>query len=161
MNEWVWSNGGMILTGENCNTGRKTLYSVGGRWMNEYGAMLEWYWQAKTAIRGEKHYTASVADEWMSMENWWNDNHRRKKEVRGEKPVPVLLYPPQIPLRLTWERTHLSAVKDRLLTVWEECFTQMWQVCLCGISHNHLYWFISFRHRTLRWRVSRGSHDAT
>jgi len=24
---------GMILTGENWSTGRKTLYSVGGRWM--------------------------------------------------------------------------------------------------------------------------------
>ena len=31
----------MILTGENGSTGRKTLYSVGGRWMNEYGAMVE------------------------------------------------------------------------------------------------------------------------
>ena len=31
----------MILTGENYSTGRKTLYSVGGRWMNEYGAMME------------------------------------------------------------------------------------------------------------------------
>ena len=56
MNEWVWSNGGMILTRENWNTGRKTLYSVGGRWMNEYGAMVEWYWQGKTEVRGVKHY---------------------------------------------------------------------------------------------------------
>ena len=47
MDEWVWSNGGMILTGENWSTGRKTLYSVGGRWMNEYGATVEWYWQGK------------------------------------------------------------------------------------------------------------------
>ena len=74
---WLWSNGGMILTGEievmgekhytvwvvdgwmsmeqwwngtdrwNWSTGRKTLYSVGGRWMDEYGAMVEWYWQGK------------------------------------------------------------------------------------------------------------------
>ena len=50
MNEWVWSNGGMILTGENWSTGRKTLYSVGGRWMNEYGVMVEWYWQGKTVL---------------------------------------------------------------------------------------------------------------
>jgi len=41
MDGWVWSNGGMILTGENGSTGRKTLYSVSGRWMNEYGAMVE------------------------------------------------------------------------------------------------------------------------
>jgi hypothetical protein len=77
MNEWVWSIGGMILTGKtevlreklytasmvgewmsmehwwngtdrgNWSTGRKTLYSVGGRWMNEYGALVEWYWQGK------------------------------------------------------------------------------------------------------------------
>ena len=39
MNEWVWSNGGMILTGENWSTGRKTLYSVGGRWMS----MAQWW----------------------------------------------------------------------------------------------------------------------
>jgi hypothetical protein len=25
------------------HTGRKTLYSVGGGWMNEYGALVEWY----------------------------------------------------------------------------------------------------------------------
>jgi hypothetical protein len=54
MNEWVWSNGGMILTGENRSTGRKALYSVCGRWMNEYGAMVEWYWQGKTKVLGEK-----------------------------------------------------------------------------------------------------------
>jgi hypothetical protein len=30
-------NGGMILTGETWITGRKTLYSVGGRWKNECG----------------------------------------------------------------------------------------------------------------------------
>ena len=74
---WVWNIGGMILTGEtevlgekhytawvvggwmsmehwwndadrgNWSTGRKILYSVGGRWMNEYGALVEWYWQGK------------------------------------------------------------------------------------------------------------------
>ena len=31
------------MTGKNGSTGRKTLYSVGGRWMDEYGAMVEWY----------------------------------------------------------------------------------------------------------------------
>ena len=58
MDEWVWSNGGMILTAENWSTGRKTLYSVGGRWMNEYGAMVEWYWQGKTEVvaRNLPHY---------------------------------------------------------------------------------------------------------
>jgi len=77
MNEWVRSIGGMILTGDtetlrekhytlsmvdewmsmehwwndtdrgHWNTERKTLYTVDGRWMNEYGALAEWYWQGK------------------------------------------------------------------------------------------------------------------
>jgi hypothetical protein len=78
MNEWVWSIGGMILTGENWSTGRRTLYSVCGRWVNEYGEMVEWYWQGKTEVLGEEHYTACVLDEWMSMEHWWNDTDKEK-----------------------------------------------------------------------------------
>ena len=54
MKEWIWGNGGMILTGETWSTGRETLYSVGGRWMNGYGALVEWYWQGKTEVLGEK-----------------------------------------------------------------------------------------------------------
>ena len=76
MDEWVWSNGGMILTGENWSAGRKTLYSVGGRWMDGYGATVEWYWQGKTEVLGEKHYTAWVVDEWMGMGHWWNGTDR-------------------------------------------------------------------------------------
>jgi hypothetical protein len=34
----------------NWSTGRKTLYSVGGRWMDEYGATVEWYWQGKPEV---------------------------------------------------------------------------------------------------------------
>jgi len=41
MDECVWSNGGMVLTGENWSTGRKPLYSECGRWMVECGAMVE------------------------------------------------------------------------------------------------------------------------
>ena len=78
MDEWVWSNGGMIVTGEKWSFERKTLYSVGGRWMNEYGAMVEWYLQGKTEILGEKHYTAWVVNGWMSMEQWGNDTDRGK-----------------------------------------------------------------------------------
>ena len=48
MNEWVWSIGGMVLTGENWSTGREALYSVGCRWMNGCGALVEWYWQGKS-----------------------------------------------------------------------------------------------------------------
>jgi len=80
MDEWVWSNGGMILTGEYWSTGRKTLYNMGGRWINEYGAMVEWYWQGNTEVLGGKHYTAWVVDEWMSMEQSWNDTDRRQQK---------------------------------------------------------------------------------
>jgi hypothetical protein len=54
MDECVWSNGEMILTGENWSTGRKMLHSVGGKWMNDCGAMVEWFWQEKTEVMGEK-----------------------------------------------------------------------------------------------------------
>jgi hypothetical protein len=40
--------------------------------------MVEWYWQKKTEVLGEKHYTVCVVDEWMSMEQWWNDTDRGK-----------------------------------------------------------------------------------
>ena len=70
--KYAWCIGGMILTGENWSTGRKTLYSMGGRWMNEYGAMVEWYWQGKTEVLREKRYIAWVVDVWMSVEDWWN-----------------------------------------------------------------------------------------
>ena len=74
MNEWVWSNVVVILTGltelmgekyftvwvvdewmnmerwwnytdrGNWCIGKNALYSEGGRWMNEYGAIVENYW---------------------------------------------------------------------------------------------------------------------
>ena len=33
----------------------------------------------------------------LSVENWWNDNH---KEIQGEKPTSVPLGPPQLPHEL-------------------------------------------------------------
>ena len=42
--------------------------------------MVEWYWQGKTEVLGEKHYEVWVVDEWMSMEQWWNDTDRGKLE---------------------------------------------------------------------------------
>jgi len=111
MNEWVRSIGGMILTGEtevlgekhntvlvaddlmcmdywwndtdrgNWSTGRKTLYSDGGRRLKEW--MNEWIWNidgmiltGETEVLGEKHHTALVVVEWMSIEHWWNDTDR-------------------------------------------------------------------------------------
>ena len=42
------------------------------------GSLVEWYWQGKTEVLGEKHYTAWVVGGWMSMEQWWNDTDRGK-----------------------------------------------------------------------------------
>ena len=49
----------MILTGENRSTWRKTLYSMGGRWMDEYGAVVDdtdrgklKYWEKNIIQRG-------------------------------------------------------------------------------------------------------------
>jgi len=64
MNEWVWGNGGMVMTGENWSTGSKILYIMGGRWMNEYGALVEWYWQGKTEVLGETLYI--MCGRWMN-----------------------------------------------------------------------------------------------
>jgi len=69
---------------ENWSTGRKTLYSVCGRWMNEYVEKVEWYWQEKTEVLGEKHYTGLVVDGWMSMEQWWNDTDK-ENWITGRK----------------------------------------------------------------------------
>ena len=78
MDEWVWSNGGIVLTGENWKAGREKLYSVCGRRMKEYGAKVEWYWQGKTEMTGEKHYKVCVVGGWMSMEQWCNGTEKWK-----------------------------------------------------------------------------------
>jgi len=141
MNGWVWSNGGMVLTGENWSTGRKALYSAGGRWMDEYGAMVEWYWQGKTEVLGGKLSTVWVVDEWMSMEQWLNDtdggnlknwekkhysvwvvdewmrmDYWRNVTDRGklkfwEKSPPVPLRASQVTDALVWSWTRSSAVR--------------------------------------------------
>jgi hypothetical protein len=45
-------------------------------------------------------------------------NWQGKTEVLGENPVPVPLFPPQIPHGLTRDRNRASAVGDRRLTAW-------------------------------------------
>jgi hypothetical protein len=109
----VWSNGGMILRGENWSTGRKTLYSVGGRWKKEYGAMVEWYWEGKTEVLGEKHYTAWMVDEWMSMEQWWNDTDRGKLKYweKNLSKCHFLHHKSQMRLACVWHRA--SKVSDQ------------------------------------------------
>ena len=62
MDGCVWSNGGIILIGENWSNGREPLYSIGGRWKNEYGAMVEWFWKGKFKC-WEKMY--SMCGSWM------------------------------------------------------------------------------------------------
>jgi hypothetical protein len=48
MNEWVWSIGGMILAGETEVLGEKHYTAlVVDEWLNEYVALVEWYWQGK------------------------------------------------------------------------------------------------------------------
>jgi len=108
----------MILTGENWSTGRKTLYSVGGRWMNEYGAVVEWYWQGKTEVPGEKHYTAWVVDEWMSMEQWWYDTDRGKLKYWKKKACRSATLSISNPKRTDLHRNRVSAVRDRRLNAW-------------------------------------------
>ena len=138
----------MLLTGENWSTGRETLYSVGGRWMNGYGALVEWYWQGKTEVLGDKHYIVWVVGEWMGMEHWWNGTDRGiwstgretlysvggrwmngygalvewywqgKTEVLGEKPVIATVCLREIPYGLARHRTRSPTGRDRRITVW-------------------------------------------
>ena len=63
--------------------------------MIEYGAMVEWYWQGKTEVLGEKHI-AWVVDGWVSMEQWWNDTIS-KKPTEWERSLSKCHYFPQIP----------------------------------------------------------------
>jgi len=68
----VWNIGGMILTGENRSTGREMLYSVGGRCMNGYGEMVEWYWQGKTEVLGVKPVTVTLCPPQIAHGLTWN-----------------------------------------------------------------------------------------
>jgi hypothetical protein len=82
MNEWVWRTGGMIPTGGNWSTGRKILYSVGGRWMNEYGELVEWYRRGETEVLGEKRPSVSLS----STNPTWTDL-ASKAGFRSERPA--------------------------------------------------------------------------
>ena len=47
----------------------------------------------------------------ISMEHWYCDIDNGATEVLGEKPVPVPLYPPQIPHGLVRDRSRVFAVR--------------------------------------------------
>ena len=110
--EWMgmehWWNG---ADRGNWNTGRVILYSVGGRWMNGYGVLVEWYWQGRTELLGEKlvtcHFVRNKShmnwpgietepprweagdwppDPWHDQQCCWNRNLTRKQLVTGTRP---------------------------------------------------------------------------
>jgi len=157
MNEWVWSNGGMILTGENWSTGRKT-YSVGGRWMSEYGAMVEWYYQQKTNGMGEEPLQVSL----FSTNSTLNAKQQtRPSKVRGQQPIawamaqprtaPTVYQHNKLPLHVcgsNWPGTHKSPVTDPPpalyhFTVYQHTIPSSWKrrryflSKMWGSTHNH------------------------
>jgi hypothetical protein len=42
-------------------TGRETLYSFCGRWMKRSGSLVECYWQGKTEVQGENSLSATLS----------------------------------------------------------------------------------------------------
>ena len=114
MDGWVWSSGGMILTEENWSTGRKTLYSVGGRWMNEYGGMV---------LTGEIWSTGrktlySVGGRWMNeyggMVEWYQE---QTTKGLGVEPLLVSLFSTNSTLNGE-DQTWTSKLRGQQPTVW-------------------------------------------
>jgi hypothetical protein len=70
--------------------------------MNEYGAMVEWYWQGKTEVMGEKLYAAWVVNGWMRMEQWCNNNDSGKQKCLVQNVLLVV----------SENRTHPSAARS-------------------------------------------------
>jgi len=58
----------------------------------------------------------TICDRLRNMKHWWNDTEGGKAEVLGEKPVPVALYPLQIPHGLAGDCTKASAASSWHLT---------------------------------------------
>ena len=55
-----------------------------------------------------------VEERSVYVEHWCTD--RRNWSALEKKPVPVPIYPLQIPCKLDWDRTRPSAAKEQLLT---------------------------------------------
>jgi hypothetical protein len=84
-------------------------------------------------------------DSLMTVEYQWNDNWHSNTEVLGDKPVPVPICPPQIPLGRKWDWSRASAVWDRRVTAWA-----MGRPAFKVTQHNtskHYY-------RTMRWTLT-------
>jgi hypothetical protein len=71
----------------------------------------------------------------------------KTEEVR-ERPVPVLLCPPQIPHGLTRARTPASAVRGRWLTAW----------AMARPTLSHRITYISLTNRVTHWLTHISSH---
>jgi len=52
----------------------------------------------ETEVLGEKHYTAGVVGEWMSMEQWWGDTDRENWSTGRKTCSSATL----LPLNFTW-----------------------------------------------------------
>jgi hypothetical protein len=77
----------------------------------------------QTALYNDCHLLRlyCVCDEWMNecmnMEHWWNYKDENA-EVLREKPFPVVLCVPHIPLWLTWDWTVASTPRGWQLSAW-------------------------------------------
>ena len=86
------------------------------------------WWRAPQQMlrthRSVEVYCATLCRKWLVIFVFprngarWNETDRVKPKYSGEKPVPVPLCPPQIPLGLNRNRTRASALGGRRLTAW-------------------------------------------
>jgi hypothetical protein len=71
---------------------------------------------------------------WRATAKWY---WQGKTEELGEKPVPVPLYPPQIPHGLTRARTLSSAVRGRRLATWAMARPLLQLAAICPLQLRH------------------------
>ena len=96
--------------------------------MDGCGAMVEWYWQGKTEVLGEKHYTAWVVDGWMSVEQWWNGTDREKLKC-WEKNPSHWLHSWQTVHDLAWYRMKAPMVVLSVTLDAVRIWSLMYQLC--------------------------------
>ena len=98
------------------------LFSVSGRSLNDYGALLEWYWQEK-------------------MEVLWE-----KPDPYSEKSDPVPCCPLQIPNGLSWDPTGVFMVRGEQQTVKKPLDPFVLGILSLAATHlcQHFYTFDTF-----------------